>query len=85
MKNRLYVFFDRVKVEAGPIYQFKNDSEALRQFDHLIQRIEVDEKAVVRPEHLQLLFIGEFDTEKGEGGFCKPSEVIINVNLEDDE
>lgn len=85
MNVRLYVFFDSVRVETGPIYQWKNDSEALRQFDYAMERLANDDKAVAEPEHIKLLYIGEFNSEEGTGSFLEtPKQVIANINLEDD-
>jgi hypothetical protein len=36
MKMNLYVVFDKIAGECGPVFEAKNDAVALRQYRHLV-------------------------------------------------
>lgn len=42
MTKRIYVVFDRIAEESGPIFEAKNDAVALRQFRRMQQEHPVD-------------------------------------------
>lgn len=58
MKTNLYVVYDRVAEESGPVFEAKNDGVALRRFSMLMQ--ENSSKGLI-PEDFRLLKVGEID------------------------
>lgn len=54
MKTNMYVIYDRVAQEAGPIFEAKNDGVAYRSFAKLREGQET-------PEDFSLLKLGMFD------------------------
>ncbi len=58
MKVNIYTFYDKVACEAGPIFQAKNDTVALRCFMSLMK-----ETPSVNPADYDVYCLGEFDTE----------------------
>lgn len=73
MKQKMYAMLDTVAEEFSPIQLAKNDSVAKRQFQHVISK---------QPEiacEMKLMYLGEFDTEKGVTAFSDPVEVDIFV------
>lgn len=40
MDQKLYVIYDKLAEESGPIFTAKNDMVALRQYSHLIKDVE---------------------------------------------
>lgn len=58
MKNGLYVVYDNVAKESGPIFQAKNDDVAVRNFSRMLS----DEK-VLNPADYNLIRLGWHDTE----------------------
>lgn len=73
MKMGVYVIFDRIAEEAGPLFTAKSDAVAVRNY-----RISLKE---VQPSEFRLYAIGEYDNEK-----CllfadpKPREVNTEVS-----
>lgn len=57
MKTGLYVIWDDVAQESGPIYQAKNHDVALRMYQQTIQRNELNEHDFV------LFHVGNYDSE----------------------
>ena len=69
MTTRIYVVYDRLACESGPLFEAKNDAVSRRQYDKLIQR-------TARPEEYQLLCIGMMDHDVNKlTVFDKPEEV----------
>lgn len=58
MEKRLYVIYDRVAEESGPIFEAVNDGVALRNFRGLISRTEG-----VSPEEYKLFLVGTYDSK----------------------
>ena len=59
MKVNIYTIYDKVACEAGPIFQAKNDTVALRCFMSLMK-----DTSSVNPTDYDVYCLGEFDTEK---------------------
>lgn len=57
MAERLYVIYDRVAEECGPVFQAHNDGVALREFRKLLQQ-------VTRQEEYKLYLVGNIDQAK---------------------
>lgn len=57
MKTNLYVIFDKVAEESGPVFNAVNDGVAMRSFRNMAK----DMDAQARAEY-QLFRIGAFDT-----------------------
>ena len=58
MKVNIYTIYDKVACEAGPIFQAKNDTVALRCFMSLMK-----ETPSVNPSDYDVYCLGDFDTE----------------------
>ncbi len=58
MKNIMYVVFDRVAEEAGPIFTAKNDEVAQRQFGNMLSS-----EKVTTFQDFVLFKIGIYDSE----------------------
>lgn len=58
MKRGMYVSYDLIALEAGPIFLAKNDAVALRMYNQLLER----ETSVTADEY-ELRCVGVFDTE----------------------
>ena len=58
MNNRLYVIYDKVAEEAGPIFQAINDGIAVRQFAQTMKDVPYS----IREEYV-LYGIGEVDSK----------------------
>lgn len=54
---RVYVIYDKVAEEGGPLFLAKNDGVAMRQYMNLI-------KDVKQPGDFQLYVLGEYDPSK---------------------
>jgi hypothetical protein len=57
----IYSFFDKVANEYGPLFECVNDGVALRQFEHMLKKMDEADR-----EDLALYRIGEFDRADGE-------------------
>lgn len=53
MDMRLYVIFDKLAAESGPIFEAKNDAVAKRNFDHAVKN--------TNPSEYSLLSLGSID------------------------
>nr|QJB21670.1 MAG: nonstructural protein [Microvirus sp.] len=53
---RLYVIYDTVAEEAGPLFQAKNDEVAIRQVKNMLSQ-----EKLVRPSDYKLYHLGSFD------------------------
>lgn len=56
MKTGMYVIYDKVAQECGPLFEAKNDGVAYREYARLREGTE-------NPEDFQLLKMGLFDHE----------------------
>lgn len=57
MEKRLYVIYDSVAEQAGPIFEAKNDGTAWRQYE------QVRDKKIPTPKDFSLIRVGTFDDE----------------------
>lgn len=79
MVTRLYVIFDSVAEESGPIFQAKNDAVALRQFGNL-------QKKEGFSDEFSLWCFGSFDHETMELVSFDPFDVQVHGDpMEDSE
>lgn len=70
MQTNLYVIYDKVAEESGPVYQAVNDGVAVRQFKSTIEKI----PSSLRDEY-QLVCIGMYDSKTLKGSLT-PARVI---------
>lgn len=76
MVSRVYVVFDRLATESGPLFEAKNDAVARRQYDQLLSK-------VGRPDEYQLLCLGLMDHDVNRlSVFDLPQEVGFQEVLE---
>ena len=80
MKMELYTMFDVVKQEMGGIMMYKNDAEAMRAAEKMLNSINDD--SPVSKNDFKVYKIGQIDTETMEGPELDPTELTINVNME---
>jgi hypothetical protein len=59
MLFRLYILYDKVAEEGGPVFQAKNDAVALRHFEQAMAA----QHGVMHPEDFKLLCIGFYDSD----------------------
>lgn len=86
MKTRLYVIWDRVSEDAGPISGYKNDGVALREFQKYIEKLV--EQGHNR-EDFDLMYVGTYDNEdpnilSGEVVIVEPRISMVD-EIEEDE
>lgn len=67
----LYVVYDRVAEESGPIYEAVNDGVALRQFRRLQEKMQTD------PSEHWLMHIGYYDNKKNTVTGCAARQVVV--------
>lgn len=77
MKQRVYAVYDKRAEEAGPLFQAKNDSVGLRNFENMLDR------EGVKAEEYKLLYLGIYDNEKVMiFANSDPEEVILKLSSE---
>jgi hypothetical protein len=75
MKMRLYVAYDRVAEEAGPVFQAANDGVAARKFRQILQEV-----PAIDLDGYKLYSVGQYDsTEMLVTGFDVPLEVLVEL------
>ena len=79
MKVNIYTIYDKVACEAGPIFQAKNDTVALRCFMSLMK-----ETPSVNPTDYDVYCLGDFDTESRTFNPEDNYGILVIENLEDD-
>ena len=79
MKVNIYTIYDKVACEAGPIFQAKNDTVALRCFMSLMK-----ETPSVNPTDYDVYCLGDFDTESRTFNPEDNYGRLVIENLEDD-
>lgn len=77
MQTKLYVIYDVVAQEAGPVYQAPNDGVAKRNYNATMSKVPPS----LRTDY-KLFRIGEVSTLDMQGFFHDPEE--IKVELEDE-
>lgn len=75
--RKLYVIYDVVAQESGPINEFKNDGVAWRWFEEMLAKEKVDVKDFI------LMHVGTCDHELNSVTGESPREVMANVNMEE--
>lgn len=68
---RMYVVYDSLAEEAGPIFTAPNDKVAHRQFKNVL------DKVLVKEEY-KLFFLGEFDPHGMGIAAVEPTEILSN-------
>lgn len=76
---KVYVIYDTVAEEAGPLMPLKNDKLAVRMFHYSLQQQKVE-----NPKDFQLMCLGEYDPEQPALFGIKVPD-MINTKLEDDD
>lgn len=71
----LYVIYDKVACESGPIFEAKNDSVAFRDFTKVIQ------KDPINPADFELLRIGSIDHETNILSPEDPEPINLGIDL----
>lgn len=75
MKNRMYVVYDRVAEEGGPVFVAVNDGVARRQYRALLQQV-----SPVDIDSYKLYLVGEYDTDSMEvQSIYPPLEVVMQI------
>lgn len=59
MLIRLFVVYDKVALESGPVFSAKNGSVARRKFITMLK----DDQGVINPEDYDLLEVAKYDNE----------------------
>jgi len=72
LKVFIYVMYDRVAQESGPVWEAKNDGVAVRGFNQML------EKSRVPPEEYRLLRVASMDKETNE---VTPVSPAVEVEL----
>lgn len=75
MVNRLYVIFDKVAEESGPIFEAKNDAVAIRNYQNLVF------KDNVKHDDYKLLFVGVMDHDNSQIDACTFPEEINTAKV----
>lgn len=60
----LYVIYDRLAGEAGPIFQAKNHSVACRNFTSFLNSIITDKNSAVNVQDFVLYWVGVYNPEE---------------------
>lgn len=77
MKQKLYVIFDKVAQEAGPIQCAKNDGIARRMFRSAI-------KDAPFPMDFKIMCVGEYDSETVMFDiYSAPNEILDDMEVEE--
>lgn len=74
--NNLYVVYDNVALEAGPVFQAKNDAVAIRSYQNLVIKNQMNF------EDFELVALGTLNTETLKM-VCEKRNVKVNMNIED--
>nr|WAE43336.1 MAG: hypothetical protein [Microviridae sp.] len=77
METRLYVVYDLVALESGPIFEAKNDGVALRQFGQLMAKTEF-------PHEFELRYIGDYCHDYCKIEVAQVTTVVASVDTEFD-
>ena len=70
-KMDLYVVYDKIAGECGPVFEAKNDGVAMRQYRHLI-----NEFPIVVQEDFSLMQVGTIDKESM---IIEPGQILIDL------
>lgn len=80
MKNRVYVIYDKIAEEGGPLFCAKNDGVASRNMRNLFASQKVD-----NPKDYQLMCLGEYDPDQPSlFDFAVPEFVKFDFEEEDE-
>lgn len=80
MKLGIYVIFDKVAEQAGPLFQAKNDGVAMRMVS-----VMKAQKQIVNDDDYSLLFLGKYDDELCEVEGKEVRVVNVSMSLTEDE
>lgn len=82
MKRQLYVIYDRVAEESGPVFEATNDGIAHRRFKTLLA--EQTHEWFDENDYM-MLHVGEIDKNTNLINPLPPREVITKISLLEDE
>lgn len=74
MKMGVYVIYDRIAEEAGPLFTAKSDAVAIRNYRNSLKEVQASE--------YRLYAIGEYDSEKVLL-FADPKSREVNTEVSD--
>ena len=69
----LYCIYDRLAEKAGPVFHADNDAVAIRGYNRLVERGEID------PDDYQLYRIGEYDEKTMDIQTCIPHVIEVGI------
>jgi hypothetical protein len=70
-KMNLYVVYDKIAGECGPVFEAKNDGVAMRQYRHLI-----NENPTVVQDDFSLMQVGTIDKESM---IIEPLQLLLDL------
>jgi hypothetical protein len=72
MKVNLYVVYDKIAGECGPVFEAKNDAVALRQYRHLV----ASNPGFVQDD-FELMQVGTMDKETA---VIEPGQLLLKLD-----
>jgi len=81
MKEGLYVIYDKVMKEAGPIFKAKNDGVALRNYKSFWMDRPTDRPPADVNDYT-LFKIAVFDSENMKFTECDPNEILTDIDVD---
>lgn len=79
MKTGMYVIYDKVAKEAGPIFTSKTEGVALRNWNAFVQN---NDNKSLEIDDYDLLYIGMLDTEVPEIVDIEVKKIGIDIEME---
>jgi len=74
-KMNLYVVYDKIAGECGPVFEAKNDGVAMRQYRHLI-----NENPTVDQDDFSLMKVGKIDKESM---IIEPGQLLLDFEVKE--
>lgn len=74
-KMNLYVVYDKIAGECGPVFEAKNDGVAMRQYRHLI-----NENPTVVQDDFSLMQVGTIDKESM---IIEPLQLLLDLEVKE--
>jgi len=75
-KMNLYVVYDKIAGECGPVFEAKNDAVARRQYNHLVS----SNPGIVQ-EDFELMQVGVIDKEKIT---IEPGQMLLALDVSEE-
>jgi len=76
MKHGVYVIYDKIAEESGPMFEAVNDGIALRQACHVLKPL-----PPTLVDDYQLVKIGEYDTKDMQIYVLPPQQIDFTISL----